>query len=52
MVALERNVKRKLEREIRADLAMLARIYKMVRIRELIPNIKKVIRDKLEGIDK
>ena len=51
MAALERNVKRKLEREIRADPAMLARIHEMVRIRELIPNIEKAIRDKLEGMD-
>jgi hypothetical protein len=37
MVALERSLKRKLEREIRADLAKLARVHKMVRVRELIP---------------
>jgi hypothetical protein len=37
MAALERSLKRKLEREIRADLAKLARVHKMVRVRELIP---------------
>jgi hypothetical protein len=37
MAALERSLKRKLEREIRVDLAKLARVYKIVRVRELIP---------------
>jgi hypothetical protein len=51
MAALERSLKRKLEREIRADPAKLARVHEMVRVRELIPQIEKAIRDKLEGMD-
>jgi hypothetical protein len=43
-------VKRKLEREIRADPAKLARVHEMVRIRELIPNMEKAVRDALEGM--
>ena len=52
MVALERNIKRKLEREIRADLARLARVYKMIRIRDLVPNVIRAVISVLEEMDK
>jgi hypothetical protein len=52
MAALERNVKRKLEREIRVDLARLARVYKMIRIRDLVPNVIRAVINVLEEMDK
>jgi flagellar biosynthesis GTPase FlhF len=51
MAGLERGLKRKLEREIRSDPAKLARVHEMIRIRELIPDIEKAIRDRLEAMD-